>query len=238
MPRTSARIADELRSALHNAGVKGPYILVGHAFGGDNVRTFAERHTSEVAGIVLVEANVGGPDEHPGDARMVAGLRECRDAIATGEPLPSLPERSGEPTRSCAQQFFRGLPEQMWSPELNAALMELARTKVAMYEAFISEMEQMAADEAYLEQHHGSLGSRPIRVLSIGYHGIHALDPTRPRSAEQQKYGDEVAHAQAKWLALYSNAKQLFTVNSSEYIPFDQPDFVVAAIHEVYVESR
>ena len=34
MPRTSARIADELRSALHNAGVNGPYILVGHAFGG------------------------------------------------------------------------------------------------------------------------------------------------------------------------------------------------------------
>jgi len=238
MPRTSVRIADELRSALRNAGVKGPYILVGHAFGGDNVRTFAERHTSEVAGIVLVEADVGGPDEHPGDARRIAELRECRDAIAAAQPLPPLPERSGEPTRSCAQQFFRGLPEQMWSPELNAALMELAHTKVAMYDTFMSEMEQMTADEAYLEQHHWSLGSRPIRVLSTGYHGIHALDPTRPKSAAEQKYEDGVAHAQAKWLALSSNAKQLFTVNSSEYIPFDQPDFVVAAIHEVYVESR
>src|SRR5438876_11407973 len=30
MPRTSMRIADELHSALHNAGVAGPYILVGH----------------------------------------------------------------------------------------------------------------------------------------------------------------------------------------------------------------
>jgi pimeloyl-ACP methyl ester carboxylesterase len=38
MPRTSVRIADELHSALHNAGIDGPYILVGHAFGGDNVR--------------------------------------------------------------------------------------------------------------------------------------------------------------------------------------------------------
>src|SRR6202008_1260086 len=111
MPRTSVRIADELRSALHNAGLKGPYILVGHAFGGDNVRTFAVRHTDEVAGIVLVEADVGGPHEHPGDARLVAELRECRDAIARGKPLPPLPARPGEPTRSCAQQFFRGLPE-------------------------------------------------------------------------------------------------------------------------------
>lgn len=67
MPRTSARIADELHSALRGAGLKGPYILVGHAFGGDNVRTFAARYTRETAGLVLVEADVGGPDEHRGD---------------------------------------------------------------------------------------------------------------------------------------------------------------------------
>jgi pimeloyl-ACP methyl ester carboxylesterase len=34
MPRTSVRIAAELRGALHNAGIRGPYILVGNAFGG------------------------------------------------------------------------------------------------------------------------------------------------------------------------------------------------------------
>src|ERR1700704_492485 len=42
MPRTSGRIAQELRTALHGARITGPYILVGHAFGGDNVRTFAD----------------------------------------------------------------------------------------------------------------------------------------------------------------------------------------------------
>ena len=57
MPRTSVRIADELHTALHNAGVAGPYVLVGHAFGGDCVRTFAERYLPEVAGLVLVEAD-------------------------------------------------------------------------------------------------------------------------------------------------------------------------------------
>lgn len=238
MPRTSVRIADELHGALHNAGIKGPYILVGHAFGGDNVRVFAVRYLREVAGMVLVEADVGGPDEHRSDARYIASLRECREAIAEGKPPPLLPARPGQPDRSCAQQFFRGLPEQMWSPELNARLLELAQTKVAMYDAYISEMEQMTTDETYLEQHRRSFGSRPIRVLSTGYHGIHTLDPTRPKTAEQQRYEDKVARAQAKWLALSSNAKQLFTVNSSEYIPFDQPDSVVDAIHEVYADSR
>jgi pimeloyl-ACP methyl ester carboxylesterase len=237
MPRTSVRIADELHGALHNGGIKGPYILVGHAFGGDNVRTFAVRYMNDVAGMVLVEADVGGPNEHPGDARRIAELRECRDAVAAAKPLPLLPARPGSPERSCAQQFFRGLPEQAWSPQLNASLLRLAQTKVAMYDADISEMEQMRNDEIYLEQNSRSFGSRPVRVLSTGYHGIHEIDPTRPKTTEQQKYEDEVARGQARWLALSSDARQLFTSNSSEYIPFDQPDFVVDAIHQVYVAS-
>ena len=235
MPRTSARIADELRGALHNARIQGPYILVGNAFGGDNVRTFATSYPTEVAGLVLVEADVGGPDEHHGDAALIASMRDCRDAIATGKPLPQEPAAAGHPARSCAQQFFfRGLPEPMWSPELNAKLLELAQTKVAMYDSYISEMEQVPEDERYLEQHTRPLGSCPIRVLTTGNHGVHSLDPSRPPDPEQQKYEAQVAREQAKWLELSSDARQLFTNKSSEYIPFDQPGFVVDAIHEVY----
>jgi pimeloyl-ACP methyl ester carboxylesterase len=238
LPRTSVRIADELHSALHHAGISGPYILVGHAFGGNNVRTFAERYTPEVAGLVLVEADVGGPDEHHGDEGHIASLRECRQAIAASQPLPMLPARPGRPPRNCAQQFFRGLPEAMWSPELNAKLLELVQTKLAIYDAYISEMEQMPEDEAYLAQHEHSLGARPLRVLSTGNHGVHFLDPTRPADAEHQQYEQQVARGQAKWLELSANAKQLFTGKSSEYIPFDQPGFVVDAIHEVYTQSK
>src|ERR1700726_3410903 len=60
MPRTSVRIAGELRTALHNAGIAGPYILVGSAYGGDNVRTFADLYMDEVAGLVLDDAD---PDD-------------------------------------------------------------------------------------------------------------------------------------------------------------------------------
>jgi pimeloyl-ACP methyl ester carboxylesterase len=240
MPRTSMRIADELLSGLGNAGIHGPYILVGNAFGGDNVRTFAARHPSEVAGLVLVEADIAStPEERQGYAKLIASMRECRDAIAGGKPLPQRLAHPGGPARSCAQDFFfRGLPEPMWSPVLNAQLLELVRTKVAMYDSYISEMEQMPGDEAYLEQHARSLGARPIRVLSTGNHGVHALDPSRPLDPKQQKYEAEVARQQALWLKLSSNAKQLFTTKSSEYIPFDQPDFVVDAIRDVYAQGH
>jgi hypothetical protein len=126
----------------------------------------------------------------------------------------------------------------MWSGELNAKLLELARSKVAMYDSYISEMEQTPVDEAYLEQHRRSLGSRPIRVLSTGNHGVHSLDPSRPPDPEQQKYQDAVAREQAKWLQLSSNARQVFTDKSSEYIPFDNPKFVVDAVREVYIQSK
>jgi pimeloyl-ACP methyl ester carboxylesterase len=238
LPRTSVRIADELHSALHHAGIQGPYILVGHAFGGDNVRTFAARYTAELAALVMVEADVGGPAEHKGDQGLIAGLRACREAIATRQTLPMLPERPGRLPRNCTQQFFRGLPEAMWSPELNAKLLELAHTKLAMYDSYASEMEQMPEDEVYLMQHEHSLGARPIRVLSTGNHGVHFLEPAPPQDPEHQKYEQEVARAQAKWLAMSSNAKQLFTEKSSEYIPFDEPSFVIEAIREVYSQSK
>ena len=75
MPRTSVRIAEELRTALHHAGIGGPYILVGSAFGGDNVRTFADLYMDEVAGLVLVDAD---PDRRRTDVDARRGTsRTC-----------------------------------------------------------------------------------------------------------------------------------------------------------------
>jgi pimeloyl-ACP methyl ester carboxylesterase len=237
MPRASMQIADELHTALHSAGVGGPFILVGHAFGGNNMRAFADRYMSEVAGLVLVEADASDLEpsamresEHLSQKNLIARLRECRDSVAAGKPLPTLPKRSGRPPRTCAQQFFRGLPEAAWSPALNAKLLQLAQTKVEMYDAYISVMEQFPADEEYLRQHRQSLGSRPIRVLSSGAHGVGSLRTLTP---EELKYEHEVALAQAKWLQLSSNAQLVIANHSSEYIQFDQPEIVIEAIREV-----
>jgi pimeloyl-ACP methyl ester carboxylesterase len=245
MPRTSVRIADELHSALHAAGVEGPFILVGNAFGGDPARTFADLYTTETAGLVLVEADASDvepkamqDDDHRGTARFLARVRECRDSVAAGKPLPLLPPRPDQPHRTCAQQFFRGLPESEWSPELNAALLHIAETKVALYDAFMSEMEQMPADELWLQQHHRSLGARPVRVLTTGNHGVGHLPDPDAQDPKHQEYEHQIALAQARWLDLSSNARQIFTPPSSEYIEFDQPDVVVSAIREVWAQSR
>ncbi len=245
LPRTSVRIADELHSALHNAGIAGPYILVGHAFGGDNVRVFADRHMEDVAGLVLVDADADDvepanlrDDDHRGHVENIVELRSCRDLVASGKPLPLLPARSGRPPSNCAQQFFRGLPEASWSRELNARLLQIAQTKLAMFDAYISEMEQMAWDETYLQQHRRSFGARPVRVLTTGYHGVHALDVGNSGDLKQRQYENTISKAQARWLELSSNARQIFVANSSEYIQLDQPQAVAAAIREVYDQGK
>jgi pimeloyl-ACP methyl ester carboxylesterase len=56
-PRTSNRIASELEILLEQADIAPPYILVGHSFGGYNIRIFAANNPQMVAGMVLVDAS-------------------------------------------------------------------------------------------------------------------------------------------------------------------------------------
>ncbi|MGC2362616.1 MAG: alpha/beta fold hydrolase [Candidatus Cybelea sp.] len=167
-PRTSVRVAEELHAALHNAGISPPYILVAAAFGSYGMRVFADRYMPEVAGIVLSDADDG--DVEPAKwqmrdrndiPRLVAGMRRCRDALASRSPLPA----------ACPRNSFRGLPEQTFSTVLNATLLKEIQTQTAPYDAAISEMEEMPDDWNYLQQHVTSFGSRPVRVLTTWHFG-------------------------------------------------------------------
>jgi hypothetical protein len=170
------------------------------------------------------------------EAGIPADLRNCRELIAAHKPLPT---RHGQPPQTCAQQFFfRGLPEAEWSPELNAKVLEIAQTKVAMYDSYSSEMEQTAADETYLQQHRRPFGSRPIRVLTSGNHAVGHLETKPPDTPKHLKYEQEITVAQARWLTLSSNSKQIFAHHSSEYIQFDDPETLINAVREVYDLAR
>jgi pimeloyl-ACP methyl ester carboxylesterase len=54
-PRTPSKLAAELHRLLVAGDVPGPYVLVGHSFGGLVVRSFAGQYPSETAGLVLVD---------------------------------------------------------------------------------------------------------------------------------------------------------------------------------------
>jgi pimeloyl-ACP methyl ester carboxylesterase len=54
-PRDARQVAIELYTALRNAHVEPPYILVGHSFGGPLNRVFAGMYPDEVVGMVLAD---------------------------------------------------------------------------------------------------------------------------------------------------------------------------------------
>ena len=55
-PRTAPEMVDELHALLQAAGVRGPYVLAGHSFGGFMARLYAATYPDEVVGMVLIDA--------------------------------------------------------------------------------------------------------------------------------------------------------------------------------------
>ncbi len=60
MPRDGRQLVEELHTALANAGIRPPYVFVGHSYGGLLARLYTERYPDEIAGAVLCESS------HPG----------------------------------------------------------------------------------------------------------------------------------------------------------------------------
>ena len=57
VPRTSQTAVDELRALLRGAGIRGPYVLVGHSLGAYHAQLFARQDGGRlVTGVVLVDA--------------------------------------------------------------------------------------------------------------------------------------------------------------------------------------
>jgi pimeloyl-ACP methyl ester carboxylesterase len=238
-PRSAARLAEELHDALNAAGVGGPYILVGHAFGSYPVRAFADRYLREVAGMVLVDPDARDVESGALEgfwnrmyARQLPQLELCRDAVTGGKRLPLAPPPN-YPHLTCYDRLFRNLPEPAFSAQLNAKLEEIAGQKAAVYQELIAEMQEMPADDAYLRAHKTLLGKRPLRVISVSHHLTDRPTTTSAEHLEHMQLSYERALADSHLLELSSNAKQTFA-QTGAYVQFEQPDLVIAAIREVY----
>ena len=68
-PRDAEQITGELHTLLKGANIDGPYVLVGHSYGGLYVRTYAARYPDEVAGVVLVDSSSPKQVGHQPEAR-------------------------------------------------------------------------------------------------------------------------------------------------------------------------
>jgi pimeloyl-ACP methyl ester carboxylesterase len=240
MPRSSERIAQELHDALHAAGIGGPYVLVGHAFGGYNMRAFAYRYLPEVAGLVLVDSDVGdtaAPEwvarSHDVFIHQAVDLRRCRDAVAAADPAKGDPVAPGPPELGCDRRFFRGFPEKNWSDALNRLLLHEVRTRPDLFDTVIAELQELPGNEFYLRQHRRSLGKRPLRVLvAVPFYTDTATTPPEVH-ARHVRLEAQRMEAQKRLAALSGNGRLVLARHSpGAYIQFDEPELVLQAIRE------
>ena len=216
--RTPSQIADELHTLLVNAGIQGPYVLVGHSAAGKHVRLFASRYPQAVVGMVLVDARHESVDTN-----------RSPEALA-GEHTQ---QRRFQRTISAAARI--GLVRAFWAaawPQVFPATQSLStetRAEIGVLQARSGQVKTVLKEDALLTHDNAqlssapSLGDVPLMVLAAGQNVEH--DPLW-LPAQQQLAG------------LSSNAKLIVVEGSSHYIHWDQPMLVAGAIRQVVEAAR
>ncbi len=155
-PNDTRMNSEALHTLLANAGVAGPYILVGHSFGGLFIRTYADMYPEDTAGMVFIEGTLpdgqralGEPDVMPNSpgqgmidsAPIVSWLGILR--LMNFPPTdPDLPE----PQRGDLQAY---LASTQWA--------QATKRQYHLYPTLLAQVRELYVP--------GSLGSIPVAVV-------------------------------------------------------------------------
>jgi pimeloyl-ACP methyl ester carboxylesterase len=230
MPRTSAEIARELHALLAIAGEKPPYILVGHSFGGLNMRVFNGFYSNEVVGMVLVDASHEDEESKMLPA-MADYMKRRRNALIKVQKTiaPILVNLGLVRLVAGSSSMF---PDSL-SPGDRRELIFLQMQAKARA-ASVSEIESFPLSREQARDS-GNLGNKPLVVLTAG-------KSEKAPPGFSQKYVDEfhdawVTDLQVQLARLSSNGKQIILPDCGHWIPYERPDAVVSAIREIFAAA-
>jgi pimeloyl-ACP methyl ester carboxylesterase len=208
----------ELHTLLINARVEKPYVLVGHSFGGMNMRLYFHHYRDGVAGMVLVDS------AHEEQTIRVPALQKAvRQADGQFRILASM-SSFGLLALSPENIPNRGYPDETLA-QYRAILATTGYFKTASAETEASEESFAEVRAARIT----SLGNLPLIVLS---RGLPYLLPGMSET-ENQQYEQAWQVMQSELAALSSNSKQVIARQSGHYIQLQQPQLVIDAIHEI-----
>jgi pimeloyl-ACP methyl ester carboxylesterase len=209
LPRDGETIARELSTVLDAAGEEGPYILVGHAFGGAYIRIFAGEYPDDVCGMVLIESS------HP----------EMLARFAKYGVVPEIPDRNSRPLILLLSHLgspgrYKGnvynLPPEIYDP-VQAFLPESSMT---WFDEKVESPNTLAEAGQYKY-----LGNWPLIVLATS-------GPSPSLGDLGQKLDDLSLELQRELLLLSENS-EFRSYEIGHYPQLQRPEVVIEAIQDV-----
>lgn len=205
-PRTLDRLADDLGDVLDHLGT-GPFVLVGHSWGGPIVRVAAARRPDRIAGLVLVDPTDEGAD-----------LFFSKAQERTQRLLPAMGRimlKAGLLRRFVARQAAM-LPEP-WATAM--------RRDDGTAEAF-------AVQLAELETHLDDLRRLRDEPLTVPDAPLVVITGAKTNPMERGKRG-ELIEAHRKRAATSAQGRHVRAERSGHYVPFTEPEVVVEEIRRI-----
>ncbi len=221
-PRTSETMVRELHTLLKNAKIAGPYVLVGHSFGGMNMRLYAHHFPTEVAGMVLVDA------AHEEQPLRIHALQKAPEQVIGQFKFLAMITSLGVLALSPEDIPDRGL-----TGEALAQYRAILAT-THYFDTAIAETESLNQSFAEVrDEKITSLGNVPLIVISRG------LSEPMPGATEIENRQLEQSwkEMQTELVALSTRGKQIISMQSNHYIHLVQPQLVIDAISTVVKES-
>ncbi len=226
LPRTSRQIVHELHNLLAKAGIESPYILVGHSFGGLNIRLYAFDYQAEVVGMVLIDSS----HEEQSD-RLPAQWKELLASVEQQTEMAKTLARFGIP-RLLNQPL---VPPPPYPP----GTLEQARAvgvRPQVFAAISAEAHSFVESTSQVRQIGNSLSDLPLVVLSSGLGPIPSA--LLPPGFPVEEMNEAWMEMQKELASRSTDSSHVIAEKSGHYIQIDQPDLVINMIRQMVEKDR
>lgn len=220
LDRTSQNIVTKLHTALQKVNIPGPYILVGHSFGGLNMQLFANLYPN-VEGVVLVDSSHADQLEKMGLPQMNHTLSKLAFRLGIVRLLMHLPIYTKE-----FAMFPKTIQNQLFAL---TGTTKFIRTVLQETSHLKTSCDQLKAVE-------GHLGEKPLTVISA----VKKMDANGSGYSEEQidSYFGIFQAFQKDLVTKSTQGKQVFAKESDHMIPHRQPQIIVDSIQEMVDSIR
>ena len=250
-PRTTEREAEEVVAALRQAGERGPFVWVGHSFGGLLVANIARLHPQLTAAVVLVDATPPDAINYAPPNPYLVGMR--REALLTtltrlfGIHHDTLAKLTGG-ERDAEARRVGSLVAQRLADKLEAmeSIQDGSAAGAADYSIF-AELQRggLGWENSVYD---GELGATPVYLVApVGIPGFSAMAHAMylggggpalgPEPAYQERLRRFWDRSRERYLQVAEHVDRIYAPEGSSHnFPYEHPEFVLDVVRRVLAE--